>query len=323
MDWPRAEREAALGLVGSRPVTAKVNRARRFGLAHTLGYNSMLTRQELTADLRALGLAQGNVVMVHASLRAIGEVAGGPDEVHLAIKDVIGPDGRLIMYASCPAYVDEVGRGNLTVEQEAEVLEKLPPFDPLTARSQRENGALVELLRTYPGSRVNAHVARFVVWGNHTDYLLSEQPWDYAFGRGSVLDRFVALDGKILLLGSDHDNVTFLHYAEHIADFSGKRVARFKVPVLENGVKVWRDMAEFDTSGDGVHANWPDQFFARIVDAFLSATGNSGGRVGNASSHLFSARGLLDFAVPVMCAVAADAGAAENLPAQMDTPNGP
>lgn len=43
-----------------------------------------------------------------------------------------------------------------------------------TARGtlMRENGALVELFRTYPGSRVNQHVARFVVWGAHADYLI-------------------------------------------------------------------------------------------------------------------------------------------------------
>ena len=265
----------------------------------------MLTRQQIAADLRALGLAGGDVVMVHASLRAVGEVAGGPDEVHLAIKDVVTSEGALIMYASCPAYVDDVGRGNLTPEQEAEVLEKLPPFDPYTARSSRDNGALVELLRTYPGSRVNPHPARFVVWGGHTDFLLSEQPWDFAFGRGSVLDKLVTLDGKILLLGSDHDNTTFLHYAEHVGDFPGKRVARYKVPVLEGGVKAWRDMAEFDTSSDGVHPNWPERFFARIVDGYLAATGNRGGRVGNATSYLFGARGLLDYALPVMVRAAA------------------
>ena len=55
----------------------------------------------------------------------------------------------------------------------ARLLEKLPPFDPQTARSARDNGALVELLRTYPGSTVNAHVARFVVWGKHADHLIS------------------------------------------------------------------------------------------------------------------------------------------------------
>src|SRR3954465_13022634 len=195
----------------------------------------MFTRDDLARDLRTLGLGTADVVMVHASIRSVGEVAGGPDEIHLAMKKVIGDEGTLIMYASCPRYVDEVGRGNLTPAEEAELLEKLPAFDALTARSARDNGALVELLRTYPGSRVNLHPARFVVQGKHADFLFSRQPWSYAFGRESLLERFVELDGKILMLGSDHDTVTFLHYAEHIVDIPGKRIARFKVPVLERG----------------------------------------------------------------------------------------
>ena len=258
----------------------------------------MYTRDQLKADLTALGLRAGDVVMVHASLRAIGEVAGGPDEVHLAIKDVITDGGTMFMYASCPAYVDDVGRGNLTPEQEAEVLEKLPAFDPHTARSTRENGALVEMLRTYPGARVNEHVARFVVWGRETDHLLTPQPWDFAFGHGSLLERFVGLDGKILLLGSDRDAVTFLHYAEHVADIPDKRIARFQVPVLEHGVRVWKPMAEYDTS-KGIHDNMPaGPYFAMLVDGYLEETANRGGRVGAASSYLFSARELLAYALP-------------------------
>ena len=273
----------------------------------------MHSRHRLTADLRSLGIAPGDVVMVHASVRAVGEIAGGPDEIHLALKDALTPDGSLLMYAGCPRYVDEVGRGNLSPEQEADVLETLPPFDAETARSDRSNGTLVEFFRTFPGSRVNHHVARFVAWGKHAEYLFSRQPWNYAFGRESAFDRFVELNGKILLLGSDHDTVTFLHYAEHIADIPGKRVARFKVPVAENGARVWRDMEEFDTSGDGVHANWPDRFFARITDSYLPASSNRGGKVGDAQSYLFGARGLLDFALPVMTRVAADASASNAL----------
>lgn len=251
--------------------------------------------------------------MVHGSVRAVGEIAGGPDEIHLALKAALGGDGTLLMYAGCPRYVDEVGRGNLSPHEEAEVLEKLPPFDPETARSARDHGILVEFLRTYPGSCVNHHAARFVAWGKQADYLFSSQPWDYAFGHDSALDRFVALDGRILLLGCDHDTVTFLHYVEHIADIPDKRVARFKVPVVEDGRRVWREMEEFDTSAAGVHSNWPDRFFARIVDSYLSATQNRGGRVGNAPCYLFSARELLQFARPIMERIAADRHAADGL----------
>jgi len=240
--------------------------------------------------------------MLHASVRAVGEVAGGPDQIHLALKDALTSSGTLMMYASCPRYFDEVGRGNLTAEEEREVLEKLPVFDPATARSARDNGTLVEFLRTYPGASVNKHVARFVVWGRQAEYLLSHQPWNYALGVGSPLERFLELDGKILLLGCDHDTVTFLHYAEHIIDIPNKRITRYKVPVVENGARVWRDMEEVDTNV--AHANWPDQFFAKITDSYLASAGNEGARVGNARSYLFPARELHDFALPLMKAVA-------------------
>jgi aminoglycoside 3-N-acetyltransferase len=273
----------------------------------------MYSRLELANAFRRLGVAPGDTVMVHASVRAVGEIAGGPDQIHLALKDALTSDGTLIMYASCPRYYDEVGRGHLEPEQERELLEKLPAFDPLTARSERDNGVLVEFLRTHPGSIVNSHVARFVVWGLHAEELVSGQPWNYAFGRGSALERFTRLDGKILLLGCDHDTVTFLHYAEHIVDVPDKRVARYKVPVEEDGRRVWREMEEFDTSSEGAHANWPDRFFARIVDTYLLQTRNSGAKVGDAYCFLIDSRGLLEFALRIMTAVAAERAAAAKL----------
>jgi hypothetical protein len=64
------------------------------------------------------------------SLARVPHVSGGPDQIHLALKDVLTTEGTLLMYARCPRYVDEVGRGNLTLAQEAEILEVLPAFCP-------------------------------------------------------------------------------------------------------------------------------------------------------------------------------------------------
>jgi aminoglycoside N3'-acetyltransferase len=36
-----------------------------------------------------LGVEPGDIVMLHASVRAVGEVAGGPDQIHLALKDAL------------------------------------------------------------------------------------------------------------------------------------------------------------------------------------------------------------------------------------------
>jgi aminoglycoside 3-N-acetyltransferase len=260
----------------------------------------VFSRAELADGFRALGVAPGDTVMVHASVRAVGEIAGGPDQIHLALKDALTATGTMVMYASSAAGYDDIGRGHLGAVEERELVDKQPAFDAATVRSARDNGALVELLRTYPGSIVNDHVARFVVWGRQAAFLISTQPWDFAFGRDSLLERFVELDGKILLLGCDHDNVTFLHYAEHILDVPGKRIATFHVPVLENGRRVWKEMKEFDTSGAGAHPNWPERFFATIVDAYLAKTGNRGGRVGEAHAFLIDAKGLLQLALHEM-----------------------
>ena len=272
----------------------------------------MYSRQELAQGFRGLGVAEGDTVMLHASVRSVGRVAGGPDQIHLALKDALTPAGTLMMYASCPDHYDEVDRGTLSADEERELIETLPAFDPLTARSARDNGALVELFRTWPGTQVNAHVARFAVWGRQALHLISSQPWKYAYGHGSALERFVHRNGRILLLGSDHDAVTFLHYAEHILDVPGKLVAKYRVPILEDGQRIFRDGEEFDTS-ERAHPNWPDRFFWRIVDTYLDRTGNRGGRVGDSEAYLIDSPGLLEFALGVMKDVAHDAAAADVL----------
>ena len=86
----------------------------------------MYSIEELAIDFRKLGVRAGDTVMLHASVRAVGVVAGGPDAIHLALKSALTSEGTLMMYASCPRYYDELGRGILTVEQEREILREVP-----------------------------------------------------------------------------------------------------------------------------------------------------------------------------------------------------
>ena len=150
----------------------------------------------------------------------------------------------------------------------------------------------------------DAACGRVAARGAKADWLVADAPWNYGFGPGSPFAKFVEAHGRVLLLGASHDEVTVLHYAEHIADFSNKRIVRYRVPWLEGGQRVWRDVEEPDTSGDGVHANWPHDFFARIVDDFIGAHAGTDacrrGQVGNAESFLLDASALVKHAVPVM-----------------------
>ncbi len=51
------------------------------------------TRLSLGEDLRRIGLTQGDAVLVHAALRKVGRVVGGPDTIIAALRDVLGPAG--------------------------------------------------------------------------------------------------------------------------------------------------------------------------------------------------------------------------------------
>lgn len=51
----------------------------------------IITRSGLVDDLRNLGVLPGQVIMLHASVRAIGWIVGGPDTVLQALLDVLTP----------------------------------------------------------------------------------------------------------------------------------------------------------------------------------------------------------------------------------------
>jgi aminoglycoside 3-N-acetyltransferase len=262
-------------------------------------------RAQLIGSLRQLGLRPGAIVMVHASVRSIGKVHGGPDEIHLAVEEAAGPGGTVMMYVGCPDGFDDVGRGVYTPEEEADLLANQPAFDPQTGRANRSFGVLAEFFRSFPGTICTANAGgRMAARGARAAWLTADQPWDYAYGRGSPLEKLCEAGGKILLLGSDHDEVTLLHYAEHVAEFEGKRIARYQVPVIRDGKHTWLACEEFDTSGQGVHPNWPERFFGLIVDDFIARYAGtefcSHGVVGNSQSVLMDAARLVAHTLPIM-----------------------
>src|SRR4051794_10547238 len=55
------------------------------------------TRSSLATDLTALGLRDGDTVIVHSSLRAVGWVPGGRVAVTQALLDVLGTGGTLVV----------------------------------------------------------------------------------------------------------------------------------------------------------------------------------------------------------------------------------
>lgn len=258
----------------------------------------MHTRKSIAQQLSDLGLKSHNVVMFHSSMRAIGSVLGGPDQVHLAITDVITPSGTLLAYIACEREYEAVGRGKLSSEEEQLILSACPTFDPLIARARRDHGILAEFFRSWPGVQVSDNPgARMAAIGGKAKDILQNHPLNYGYGPGTPLEK-IYQTGKILLLGSDLDSATILHYAEHIAPINNKRIEHYKVPLLKNGVRVWTDFEEYDTSR-GI-CLWPERFFADIIQKYLHANSIQPKKVGDADSYLLTAKSLVDFAVPIL-----------------------
>ena len=246
------------------------------------------TRTSLARDLRAIGLVDGDAVLVHAALRKVGQIIGGPDMIIDALVDVVGSAGTILGY--CDWQLEDEQRDDLSVR------EHIPAFDPRRSRSTRDNGYWPEMLRTTPGAlRSGNPGASFAALGGEAEWFTADHALDYGYGPQSPLGKLVEAKGRVLMLGAPLDAMTLLHHAEHVADFAPKRIKRYETPILVDGKTVWRWFEEFDTSDppDGM----PDDYFATIVTEFLATGRGQRGKVGEARSVLVPADEIVAFGV--------------------------
>jgi aminoglycoside 3-N-acetyltransferase len=255
---------------------------------------SLLTRRVLARQLRDLGLAEGDTVMVHAGLRTVGLILGGPDSLVGAILDAVEPSGTLMVYTDWNGDYHDLPDADGRVP--AALRDDVAPFDASASRAIRDNGALAELVRTTPGAlRSGSPGASCAAIGARAAWLTTDHALDYGYGERSPFARLVEADGKVLMLGAPLDTMTLLHHAEHLAEVPDKRVIRYEVPFAVCGGTVWRMCEEFDTS-EPVLDGLPADYFATIVTEFLANGRGRQGRVGQAGSVLVPAAEIVAFA---------------------------
>jgi len=101
-------------------------------------------------------------------------------------------------------------------------------------------------------------------------------------------------------IGSDLDQVTLLHLAEHLSNIPEKQVVTRSLNVVrDDGTTDSVMIEEFDTSKPVV-SGMPKRFFASVVEDFLATGAASSGLVGQALSYLLPAKELVSHAVSVM-----------------------
>jgi aminoglycoside 3-N-acetyltransferase len=175
------------------------------------------TRSSLAAQLSALGIRSGSVLLVHASMKSLGWVCGGPLAVLEAIRDALGPDGTLVVPTHTPDNSDPARWQHPPVPESwwPVIREEMPAFDPALTPSHWM-GALAELVRTWPGARRSDHPhTSFAALGPAAASIVGDHRLDQMLGEESPLGRLYERDGDVLLLGVGHDSNTSLHLAEY------------------------------------------------------------------------------------------------------------
>jgi len=239
--------------------------------------------KSLAADLSGLGIAEGDVLLVHSSLSALGFVVGAAQAVVEALMAVLGEQGTLVMPTFTGALTNPAHWRHPPVPEGwwETVRSEMPVFDPPITPT-RMMGAIPELFRTCPGVVRSDHPHHsFAAWGRHAAAVVEGHVLEDSLGEGTPLARLYELDAAVLLLGAGHANNSSLHLSENRAAWPGKKTCVQGGPSAEGWVE-WKtlDMDEDD--------------FAEIGGAFGDQVR---GRVGSAEVLWFSQRALVDFGV--------------------------
>lgn len=248
------------------------------------------TQASIRDNLVSLGVPPGEAVLVHSSLSRLGWVAGGAHAVVLALVDVVGPDGTLVMPTHSAHLTDPAGweRPPVPGSWWPVIRASTPAFDPRLTPT-RKMGEIVDTFRHLPAVFRSAHpTCSFAAVGPRAEEIVARHELNDGLGEGSPLARLYDADGWVLLLGVGHANNTSLHLAESRAEYPSKRTRSQGSPMLIEGRRRWVEYTELD---------FDDSDFEKLGLEFAATGLEQSGRVGVGTARLMRQRLLVDFAV--------------------------
>ena len=154
---------------------------------------------KMAAQLKSLGIAPGDTILVHSSFKALGLVPGGIETVIQGLLQAIESDGTLLIPALSWA---------------------LRPPEAFNVRTTPTNiGAISEYFRTREGTFRSVHPTHSVcAVGKRTHEMLDEHHLDSTpCGPHSPFSKLTQTDAKIVMLGCGLTPSTTMHALEEQA----------------------------------------------------------------------------------------------------------
>lgn len=251
------------------------------------------TVSSLVAALKELGVRQGMTLLVHSSLSSMGWVCGGPAAVIIALEEVLGKEGTLVMPTHSGDLSDPKNWEHPPVPEAwwDTIRAEMPAYDAFLTPT-RGMGAIPETFRKQNGVVRSSHPnTSFAAWGKNREHLVQDNHLDFQMNEKSPLGRLYELDGYILLLGVGYGNNTSFHLAEYKARYKGKKEVTEYAPVMENGSRIWKEYHDIE---------FRDDDFEVLGEQYEKEHPIQTGYLGSAYARLIRQRNLVDYAVTWM-----------------------
>ena len=252
-----------------------------------------VTIDSLQADFRALGIRSGMVLLVHSSLRAMGWVCGGAVAVIIALQEVLGATGTLVMPTHSTDLTEPSQWENPPVPESwwPVIRATMPAYHP-DLTSTRSMGVIPETFRKQQSCLRSAHPHHsFCAYGHQASQIINNHSLGFGLGEDSPLARIYDLHGFVLLLGVGYESNTSMHLAEYRATFPTKHIVQEGAPISTAGSRRW-------TTFENIALDSSD--FERIGEDFLRSDVGSEvhcDQVGLAHCQLMPQRAIVDFTV--------------------------
>jgi aminoglycoside 3-N-acetyltransferase len=249
-------------------------------------------RPRVADDLRRLGVAAGQVLLVHASLSSMGAVPGGAAGVVAALRRAVGPAGTLVVPTGTAGNSDtsrafHARTAGLSPGEVDRYKAAMPAFDPASTPSEGM-GQVAETVRTTPGALRSAHPqTSFAALGRLARRITEGHALDCHLGESSPLGRLYEAGASVLLIGVGYAACTALHLAEY-RYLPEPPQRRYRCVVQVDGVAAWHEYQDVVLD---------DRDLEPIGRDFDRGTGLAvRGRVGRAECRLVPMVPMVDFA---------------------------